>query len=58
MIEADDEEDEEESFEEELESGMYSSDYYAKSCVSLQNSNATSYSDWYIIDEKEEARLK
>ena len=22
------------------------------------NSHATSYSDWYVIDEKEEARLK
>ena len=58
------EEEMEESFEEEMESEesiideKESGKQKSREDDLLQNSHATSYSDWYVIDEAEEARLK
>ena len=57
------EEEMEEEFEEEFEEEMEEKVTMPKETLNKndeldQNSHATSFSDWYVIDEEEEARLK
>ena len=47
----------EEEFEEEMEEKV-PKETLNKNDELDQNSHATSFSDWYVIDEEEEARLK